>query len=561
MLTKERLQQMNEAELRKEVLIPLLRTMGYRDVFEYHGGAAEQGKDIVCWKVNDLGNRTNLALVVKAEPITGKAAIAKATAGEVQMQIHQCFGKPFLDSTTAEERFVHQCWLVSSKTISKEAEDAIKSALTPTRLDRDVNFVNGDKLWELIEKHLPIQAVWQKLDEAKKVFDNWDSHYQPQVKIGNSGIEVRLHEKFPGALEEKPFEINSTFNFPDTPEGQTAKKALERSFATGAPAEIPAPFIKSVEFPESFKQLFGTGDFKIESFSVGPAEGQQPLLTRIEIQCNDNDSFVLEHIHFKIVQGGTEEITLANNEQPSPVQIRLTLHLRDGRGTAKFDIKQDPLNVKQLLEILRLRTCLSKPSVVRIVHLDTGIPIFELRQNVGIGEAPDIRWVNTIKDLLAIQIKVKRPIIVPARELTSEEIETIISLRTILNEGKITAQWSRFSMSLTPEGVRNVLDVFGDGKSNRTMVEVKEFANLFDVQLPLGTVRIICNSAKLVNEPEVREKLDSVADQETAISCKFVPASDETFTKEYFDWSPIHEQNQKRNSGSVKRKKHRRKAK
>ena len=30
MLTKERLQQMNEAELRKEVLIPLLKAMGYQ---------------------------------------------------------------------------------------------------------------------------------------------------------------------------------------------------------------------------------------------------------------------------------------------------------------------------------------------------------------------------------------------------------------------------------------------------------------------------------------------------------------------------------------------------
>src|SRR5579863_9192764 len=110
MLTKQHVEQMDEKELRKSVLIPLLRAMGYQDVYEYHGGAGEQGKDIVCWNITDLGNRANLAIVAKSKAITGKATVAKGTAGEIQTQIQQCFGSPFTDPVTGENEDVNRCW-------------------------------------------------------------------------------------------------------------------------------------------------------------------------------------------------------------------------------------------------------------------------------------------------------------------------------------------------------------------------------------------------------------------------------------------------------------------
>jgi hypothetical protein len=95
MLTRNYVETLKEADLRKVVLLPLLRAMGYQDVYEYHGGAGEQGKDIVCWKQDELGSRENLALVAKASQMTGKAQMNKGTAGEVQTQIRQCFGSSY----------------------------------------------------------------------------------------------------------------------------------------------------------------------------------------------------------------------------------------------------------------------------------------------------------------------------------------------------------------------------------------------------------------------------------------------------------------------------------
>ena len=86
MITKQLVEQMEEKELRRRVLIPLLRAMGYQDVYQYHGGSGEQGKDMVGLILDKLGGRLNLALVVKAKPITGKANIAKGTAGEIKLR-------------------------------------------------------------------------------------------------------------------------------------------------------------------------------------------------------------------------------------------------------------------------------------------------------------------------------------------------------------------------------------------------------------------------------------------------------------------------------------------
>jgi hypothetical protein len=43
-LTRGRLTELDEANLRRKVLVPLFRAMGYLDVTEYHGGSLEQGK-------------------------------------------------------------------------------------------------------------------------------------------------------------------------------------------------------------------------------------------------------------------------------------------------------------------------------------------------------------------------------------------------------------------------------------------------------------------------------------------------------------------------------------
>jgi len=299
MLTKQFVEQMDEKELRKRVLIPLLKAMSYYDVYEYHGGSGEQGKDIVCWYLDKLGGRLNLALVVKAKPISGKANIAKGTAGEIQTQVQQCFGSPFLDSVTGKSEIVNECWVVSNKSISKESITAIESALGNNVYKGNVKFVGIDKIWELIEVYLPPQAALQKLEEAKSMLEDWDTHYRLQASITDAGIQFTAIEKFPGASLEKPIDLKAAFSFPmDTEEGRYYAEALEKYFADGTPVKIPLTYLRNIELPDFIQQML----FQMTEdgyFLFGRAYNPEPLLARVEFVCDDGDSFSLEYLNLR----------------------------------------------------------------------------------------------------------------------------------------------------------------------------------------------------------------------------------------------------------------------
>src|SRR5207302_1001485 len=127
----------DEASLRQEVLIPLLKAMAYQDVEEYHG-PGELGMDIVCWKPGTGGKRENWAVVAKSVRMTGRAAPGSGTVGEVQTQILQCLGGQFPDPRTSELQTVHKCLVVSGKPSKREFIAALSPVLKAAKVARKV---------------------------------------------------------------------------------------------------------------------------------------------------------------------------------------------------------------------------------------------------------------------------------------------------------------------------------------------------------------------------------------------------------------------------------------
>ena len=394
MLTKQYVEQMEEKELRKRVLIPLLRAMGYQDVYEYHGGSGEQGKDIVGWRLNNLKSRVNLAIVAKAKAITGKANIAKGTAGEIQIQIQQCFGKAFTDPVTGMDEHVNQCWVVSNKPISKEAITAIKSALGNSVYRENVEFVSIDKIWELIEEFLPPQAILQKLEEARSALEDWDTHYRLQASITDTGIQFTATEKFPGASSEKPIDFKVAFTFPDTEEGRSYAAAMEKNFADGTPVKIPLTYLSNIEFSDFLQKMLPqmTED---GFFLLGGAYNPKPLLARIEFVCDDEDLFTLDYVDLRIIQAGREAITFTNDEQPIPVKVQLVICFNGNPSTIHVEFPgSSSMNIHQHLMRIELMNCLSKPHLIRITNLETGVCSGMGRQEA-ICDAPDSEFFGS----------------------------------------------------------------------------------------------------------------------------------------------------------------------
>ncbi len=531
MLTQDRFLKMKEEELKNEVLIPLLKAMGYSDVTDNHGGSSEQGKDIVCWKANELGSRRNLAIAAKAVRLTGKASVSSGTVGEVHTQIQQCFGKPYSDPATGEPCHIHECWVVTNQKIGKEFVEAITSVLNPGMLNRSVSYIDGDKLWELVKKYLPVSLL-QLLNETNAVISDSDTHYQPHVYLTGTEARISLHEKYPGAAQEKPIKVKGRFVFPNTPEGEAARSAVEHFFATGTPFELSSEFIDTIELPDFYKQILGITDFNIEAVGLGPSFNTMCVPVRIEILTDTGDEHILPYIELRMLQGGTEEMTLTNDQQSTPIQVKLTLRPEDKGGTLNITTRDVSLNAVQLLNVLELHYWLRKSSLIRVVSLDLGFAFFEMHKVEGNFASAEPDYINFVRDMAAIQTKVKRSITIPERDFTEEEIDVIEKLRSILHTGKAQGTWSELPIPVSQEGVATLLEDYGNGKSNSLYVRSEEIQPLFDTEIPLGIVAYHYEEVILANEDELREAQEHLV----PIVASFAPGENNKVTAQYADW-------------------------
>jgi len=537
MITIDSFQKMDDSALRKEVLFPLLKAMGYKDIHEYHGGSGEQGKDIVCWKPDELGSRQNLAIVVKATKMSGKARAISGAAGEVQTQIRQCFGSTYVDPVSGEEQNVHHVWVVSNKKISKEAIDAIDSAVADPDLMRHVRFIDSNKLWSLIEEKLHV-SIWSRVEEVRRLSKVIDSHYEPQITIAGDKTLVKLSEKFPGAAKEKPISIKGHFVFPKEEDAKAFHASLQKHLETGAPFNIPSKFIGNIDIPDFVQQLIGVQDLHLKHIAILPTTAPNKIPVRITFVCEDGDNFVCNYVLLKLVKGGTKKITLVNDELDVPFLIKLELSFDE----RKVDISVSPRNISynavQYFDLLKLYVCLSKKVRIQVVNLNNGIMLFEMQNEQGIVETPSPEFVNLIRNLANIQQKTGKSLIMPKRDLTEDEIGIISEIHQAITVGRVEFEWNTFSATLqpNPENLETFVNTFKDGKEGLLAAEEEEIKSLFDIPIPLGKVRYIMQAAKLENFKELLDRYHELSLGNSTIELKFVSGQTAKVTKEYLNW-------------------------
>ncbi len=537
MFTKKQVQNMLEKDLRKQILVPLLQAMKFQGVHEYHG-ATEFGKDVVCWSFDELNNRKNLALVVKAVPVSGQSK----DAADIENQVRQCFSKPYVDPITGSNEEVDRCWVVSNKPISHDAVELIKAGIGHAVHRKNVEFINIDVLWGLIEKHMPIQATLQKLEDVRHDFETWDTHYRLEARVDGTGIHHTIAEKFPGAAQEKPLMVKPALSIStDTEEGKELQRAVEHFFDTGTPVRIPGAYVKSLEYSDVLQQAYPpmTKDGFLE---LGSLPHPKPLLLWCEIICDDGERFVLEHIHLTCIRAGTKEATLTNEGQPIPIRVQLVLH-GDGEGSnLQMSLNHDiPLNVHEILKQMQFMRCVSKPYTVHFTNLQTGMFAGSSRSAVGVCDAPDENALEAIAALDVLQMKSCRLVSLPDRELTVEEYQDINMLRALFRTGKLGATWNTSSASIMVtdedrEEIGQTLSRLAEEGGYVYLQQEEEILSLFGEEYALGPIKPLSLPAKLVNWLEVKTRLDQGFCGELRL--EVVPRGDGSFTKEYLKWLP-----------------------
>ena len=195
------LKELNEAEFRQDVLIPLLKKLGYQKVRERHG-SQEYGKDITFYEESQFGGMY-YAIVAKVGDISG-AASGKQNLDIVKAQIDQAFTMPFEDSEDKETYHIDRVIVWTTGSISNNAERQIVN-LADARY-KYVIFRGDEATVDLLEKHYPAfftirdvvvsdyysaaQKYYCRLEELRTLGAIEDNHQLPIIFVAPTFSEL-----------------------------------------------------------------------------------------------------------------------------------------------------------------------------------------------------------------------------------------------------------------------------------------------------------------------------------------------------------------------------------
>ena len=153
-LTK--LRQLNERDLRENVLLPLLTRLGYSAPTIYHG-SQERGKDIITYRTDPIGQREYLAVVAKSVDLSGSVSSSRGLR-EVIYQVEQCFDIPYEDLFGMTRVSIDRVWIVTSRRILSGAANSILDSLKKNNLAKLIRCISAELLVDLIDDKYP--AFW-----------------------------------------------------------------------------------------------------------------------------------------------------------------------------------------------------------------------------------------------------------------------------------------------------------------------------------------------------------------------------------------------------------------
>lgn len=508
MITRSELLKMDEDDLRRNVLVPLFKAMGFRDVTLWHGRSTEKGKDIVMWRPADLRERVNYAVVAKRGKISGKAS-GSSSAGEVIFQIQQAFSEPYTDPITTHVEVIERCYVVTPAEISPEGLEAVKGPLRAQNLDKVTDFITGDTLWELIQKHLPQRAVWDKLDEAMRVFDERLPDYQVAVHFVPGGPAISISPKRPNDPGTKPLNFSGRFRFPNTPEGQQKLEELQRHFRTGSPVMLEGAYVEEWNGPDEVYAALGIDPGIPGRLYIGPTKAERR--SPVSLSVIDSDSQIaasLDLIDLAVAQSGDEEATLSNEKQQVPWRVTLVMNRLERKFRLHFRLDFDGVNVRQGLTMARFQEAYRRGGHLAMRHLESGLEVMSAVLAPGTIEPAPEGWPDLLEKLAFIQEKTGAHLFMPKEDITVEAVRTIIRTADKIATGVATYHAASVDLSFEAAEYAEVAAQLSELSLVNLRLPLADSVTIFGVEVPLGPAVAIVEGGTVT-----AEQLHAVAEQ------------------------------------------------
>lgn len=143
---------LEEKDLTENIIMPFLKTIKYSRV-EYYGGVYEEGKDIICWGIDEF-DQTILAVAQVKKYRPTASASDNRSFGEVVTQLQQCCEKKVPNLIDGKEYTPTKIYFFTPYPIDTRALQTRFEGYQKLR-ERQVQIVDGDLLGRKVEQTLP----------------------------------------------------------------------------------------------------------------------------------------------------------------------------------------------------------------------------------------------------------------------------------------------------------------------------------------------------------------------------------------------------------------------
>ena len=145
----DKLKRLDEEQLRKKILIPLLKYIDAQNVIDMHG-SGEEGIDIYFETFDIFGNRLRLGMQVKSVDLVYSARPSNRNLLTILHQIKMAFSKKIrvITSDRSGEVYIDGFYIV---TCGKITEPAIRYIYENRNQYPNIHIIDGDRLMEIIK--------------------------------------------------------------------------------------------------------------------------------------------------------------------------------------------------------------------------------------------------------------------------------------------------------------------------------------------------------------------------------------------------------------------------
>ena len=363
---------------------------------------------------------------------------------------------------------------------------------------------------------------WTSVGDAIKNLDertpNWRDQKTTKIRIprsnGTDDVGLRklregvAHYYYPLISKDKPIEIKAKFVFPDTSEGRVVHSAFVRHFTAGDPVNIDGQFIQELEFSEWWTRLFGKIDPSKGYLSLGPAVSEELIPMQLDMIPRSGATTHIPYVEFRVIKQGSEEITLSNEHQPTPLHFQFVFRRPDRCFTMSVKATQPGINVEETKRVVMFISALAKGGKLRMTRLQEGThDDFEIPE--GGVDAPDPDIIRLIDRLCLIQQKTGCNLSLPSdwSSPSKDDFRAIDELIAILDTGRTDSQNMTVTLTVEKAGLEMILERIRDNKPiDLKLVSEDGWIELLGAKVALGPFTQYVNGVLDISSDEIEKE-------------------------------------------------------